>query len=84
MNRGLARVVYSLSKPFTAALILASLALYILSIPVGMWLFVGEASLRPSSPPETQSLMYIYFILAELVYALCFVAAWKSEVSFRR
>jgi 4-amino-4-deoxy-L-arabinose transferase-like glycosyltransferase len=84
MNRGLARVVHSLSKPFTAALILASLALYILSIPVGMWLFVGEASLRPSSPPETQSLMYIYFILAELVYALCFVAAWKSEVSFRR
>jgi len=83
MSEHLKRIVL-LIKSSMVIISFILLFLYLLSIPVGMILFIMEAISNSSTFLEIQNLKYVLFTLAEAIYVLCFILAWKLEENFRR
>ena len=75
------KAAHSCLKPFTFILIVVLIALSLLSIPLGISIILTEGLSKAVS--EIQTSWYFYFVLAEIIYSLCFVFAFKSGESLR-
>ncbi len=76
------KAAHSCLKTFTLILIVVLLALSLLSIPLGISIILVEGLSNAASKIQTS--WYFYFALAEIIYSLCFVFAFRSRESLRK